>query len=118
VARSVQGRPKNQGKVKSKVKSMTIIFFDITKNSFLQIKKSIQHNTVIFYYDCIKICEEFATKLATKNSFSITTMHRLTFPFTPGLFGKKATWFSSATNLLAWLRALRLFSISHHFFRN
>jgi hypothetical protein len=53
-------RPKRVRKVKSKVKSIFIIFFDTTKNSFWQSKQSIPHTTVIFYGDYVKMCEEFA----------------------------------------------------------
>jgi hypothetical protein len=47
--------------VKSKVKSMLIIFFDIKgmliKNSSWHAKQSIPHTTVTFYGDCVIICE-------------------------------------------------------------
>jgi hypothetical protein len=53
----------SQWKMKSKVKSMLIIFFNIkglfTKNSSWQAKQSIQHTIVMFYGDCMKMCEDF-----------------------------------------------------------
>jgi hypothetical protein len=50
-------RPKKARQVKSKVKSMLIIFIDITKKSSWQAKQSIPHTTVKFYGDCLKMCE-------------------------------------------------------------
>jgi hypothetical protein len=50
---------KKARQVKSKVKSMFIIFFDIrglfTKNLSWQAKQSILHTTVTFYGDCAKM---------------------------------------------------------------
>jgi hypothetical protein len=53
--------PKKVRQVKSKAKSMLIIFLDIKrhclqKNSSWQAKQSIPHTTVTFYGDCVKMC--------------------------------------------------------------
>jgi hypothetical protein len=37
-----------------------------TKNLFWQAKQSITHTTVTFYGDRVKMCEDFASTLATK----------------------------------------------------
>jgi hypothetical protein len=56
--------------VKSKLKSMLIIFFDIKgivqKNSSWQAKQSIPHTTVMFYGDCVKMCKDFAQNFGDK----------------------------------------------------
>jgi hypothetical protein len=52
-------RTKKARKVKSKVKSILLIFFDIkgifTNNSSRKAKQSIPRSTVIFYGDCVNI---------------------------------------------------------------
>jgi hypothetical protein len=60
---SVQGRSKKAREVKSKVKSILIIFFDIkglvTKNSSWQAKQSFLHVTVTVHDDCLRTCGHF-----------------------------------------------------------
>jgi hypothetical protein len=87
---------KKARQVKTKVKSMYIIFFDIkgfffTKNSTWQTKQSIPHTTVTLYGDCVK-CKDFAPNVGDKRaSCCITTTHRLTLPFSPGIFLLRTT---------------------------
>jgi hypothetical protein len=87
---SVQGRPKKAKQVKSKVKSMLIIFFDIKgivhKEFVRAAKQSISHATVKFYGECVKMCEDFSLNFGDKRTgCSITTTHRPTLPFLPGI---------------------------------
>jgi hypothetical protein len=56
-------RPKKARQMKSKVKCMLSILLDIkgiTKNSSWHAKQSIPHPTVMFYGQCVKMCEDFA----------------------------------------------------------
>jgi hypothetical protein len=60
-----------------------------TKNLSWQAKQSILHITVMFYGDCVKMCEDFASTFGDKRTgCCITTTHRLTLPFSPGNFLK------------------------------
>jgi hypothetical protein len=59
-------RLKKARQVKSKVKGMLIIFFDI--NLSWQATQSIPHTTVTFYGDCMKICEDFAPNFGDKRT--------------------------------------------------
>jgi hypothetical protein len=56
-------RPKKARQVKSKVKSILIIFFDfkriVHKDSSWQAKELIPHTSVTFYGNCMKMCEDF-----------------------------------------------------------
>jgi hypothetical protein len=53
--------------VKEKIKSMLIKLRRLfTKNSSWQAKQSISHNTVTFYGDCVKICEDSAPNFGGK----------------------------------------------------
>jgi hypothetical protein len=83
-------RPKMVRQVKSKVKSMLIIFFGIkgllTKNSSWQAKQSISHNTVTIYGDCMKMCEDFAPNFGEKRTGCFMATHRGTLPFSPKNF--------------------------------
>jgi hypothetical protein len=48
--------------VKSKVKSMLFIFFDIkgtVHKEFVLAGQSLPHTTVTFYGDCMKMCKDF-----------------------------------------------------------
>jgi hypothetical protein len=50
-------------------KSMLIILTSrglFTKNSYWQAKWSVLHPTVLFYGNCVKMCEDFARTLMTK----------------------------------------------------
>jgi hypothetical protein len=55
--------------MKSKVKSMLIIFFGIKgivlKEFVLATEQSILHTTVMFYSDCVKMCEDFDPSLTS-----------------------------------------------------
>jgi hypothetical protein len=103
----VYGKPKpteTERRVKRKVKSMLIIFFDITKNLSWQVKLSIPHTTLTFYGDCVKMCEEFTPKFGDKRTgCCITTTYRLILPFSPGKFSPEKNMTSSPLILLAWL---------------
>jgi hypothetical protein len=81
--------------VKTKVKSMLIIFFDIkgfAKNSSWQAKQPVPHTTVTFYGDCVKMCEEFASNFGDKiTGCCISTPHHLTLPFFTREFLTKTT---------------------------
>jgi hypothetical protein len=75
------GRLKKAREVKSKFKSMHIIFFDI--KGIVQAKHSIPHTTVT-YGDCVKMCEDFTPNFHDKRTgCCITTMHRLTLLLPP-----------------------------------
>jgi hypothetical protein len=80
----VQGRPKKERQVKSKVKSMFIILSDIkgiVHKEIVLTGQSIQHTTVMFYSDCVKMWEDFAPNFGDKNTgCCIMTTHRLTLP--------------------------------------
>jgi hypothetical protein len=82
--------------VKSKVKIMLIIFFDIKrivhKELFRpnwQAKQSIPHTTVPFYGDCMKMCEDFNRNFGDKTGCCIKKMRRFTLNFSPGNFYQK-----------------------------
>jgi hypothetical protein len=83
-------RPKKARQMKSKVKSVLIIFFDIkgvVQKEFVLAGQSIQHTNVTFYGNCVKMCEDFAPNFGNKRTgCCITTTHRLTLPFSPGNF--------------------------------
>jgi hypothetical protein len=63
-------RPKNAKQVKSKVKNVHIIFFDLrglfTRSSSWKAKQSILRTILTFYGDCVKIYEDFAAKFGDK----------------------------------------------------
>jgi hypothetical protein len=70
-----------------------------TKNSSKQAKQSISYTTVMFYGDCMKICEDLAPNCGCERTgCCITTTHSLTFPFSPGNFWPKTTWLLSSTH--------------------
>jgi hypothetical protein len=98
-------RPKKARQVKSKVKRMLIISFDIkemfTKNSSRQSKLSILHTTATFYGDCKKMCEDFSPNFGDKRTgCCIMTTYRITLPFSPVSFLPKTTWLLSPYTLL------------------
>jgi hypothetical protein len=81
----------SQWKMKSNVKSMLIIFLDIKgivhKEFFLQAKQTITLTTVMFYGNCLKICEDFAPNFSDKRSGCyIITTHHLMLLFSPENF--------------------------------
>jgi hypothetical protein len=95
--------PKKARQVKSKVKSMLIIFFDVeglfTMNSSWQAKQSSPHTTLTFYGDCVKMCEDFALNFGVnRTGCCITTTHHLTLSSSPGNFWLKSTWLLSPTH--------------------
>jgi hypothetical protein len=81
--------------MKSKVKSILIIFFDIKgivlkENSFWQSSQLITHITVTFYGDCVRMCEDFRQNFDDERTgYCITTMHRLTLTSPPSNFCRK-----------------------------
>jgi hypothetical protein len=83
-------RPKEARQVKSKVKSMLIIFFHI---------KSIIHKEFVLadqtansayycdvYGDCFRMCEDFAPNFGDKRTGHYMTTHGLTLPLSLGNF--------------------------------
>jgi hypothetical protein len=88
---SVQGSPIEMRRVKSKVKSMLIIFLTsrewFTKNLYWQAKQSLLYTTVTFYGDWVKMWEDFASNFGHKwTGCCITTMQRPTLSFHQGIF--------------------------------
>jgi hypothetical protein len=91
--------------VKSKVKSMLIIFFDITRNSSWWVKQSIPHTTVTFLSTTCKCAKTSPRALATKqldaasrqSTGSHVFFHRRIF------FTKKQHDCRHPSTLLAWL---------------
>jgi hypothetical protein len=75
--------------VKSKVKSMLIIFFDIkgiVRNEFV-LAQSIPHTTSTFYGDRVKLYEGFIPNFGDKSTgCCIRTTHCLRVLFSPGNF--------------------------------
>jgi hypothetical protein len=59
-------RQKEPRQVKSKVKRMSIIFFNFKENSSCYVKQSIMHITVTCYGNCLKMCEDFAQSFGSK----------------------------------------------------
>jgi hypothetical protein len=59
-----------------------------TKNLSSLTKQSIPHTTMMFYGDCVKMCENFSGK---RTCCCTTTMPRLTLPFSPDNFLPEAT---------------------------
>jgi hypothetical protein len=63
-------RPKNARQVKSKSRTCWSFSWTpgglFTKNSSWQAKQSIPHNTVTFYGDCVKMCEDFTPNFGDK----------------------------------------------------
>jgi hypothetical protein len=78
--------PKKERQVKTKVKHMLIIFFDIKrivhKEFVLADQQSIRHTTVTFYDDCMKMCKDFGPNFGDKRTgCSFTTKYPLTVLF-------------------------------------
>jgi hypothetical protein len=58
-----------------------------TKNSCWQAEQPFPLTTLMFYGDCVKMCEDFAPKFGDKRTACcITTTYRLTLNFSPGNF--------------------------------
>jgi hypothetical protein len=81
-------RLKKAKRVKSEVKSILIIFIGIkslfTRNLFWQAKQSISHTTVMFYGNCMKLCDDFAPNFGDKRTGScIMTAAYLSLPISP-----------------------------------
>jgi hypothetical protein len=97
MAFSVQGRPRKARQVKSKVKSMLIILFDIKgiahkDSSSWRAIQSISCNAVKFYGDCLEMCEDFYLNYSDKRTgCCIMTTRRFTLSFSPGNFLLKTT---------------------------
>jgi hypothetical protein len=90
-------RPKKAKRVESKVKSMLIILFDV--KGIIHKEFNLEGQTVnsAYYCDFLRqLCEDFAANFEDKRTgCRITTMHRLTHPFSPRNFWPKATRLSS-----------------------
>jgi hypothetical protein len=83
---SNSSRPRKARQVKSKVKSMLIIFFHtkehVHKEFVLEAKQSFPHTIVKFYGDWVTMCKDFAPKFGDKRTgCCIMTTHRFTLPF-------------------------------------
>jgi hypothetical protein len=77
--------------IKSKVKSMLIIFFDnegiVHKECVLAGQTSVPHTTVTFYDHCMKMCKDFTPNFGGRRTgCCIMTTHHLALPFSPGNF--------------------------------
>jgi hypothetical protein len=92
--------------MKSKVKSMLIIFFTFTKNSSWQAKQSIPHTTMTLYGDCVKMCKEFVPKFGDKRTGCCITKMQL--PFSLGNFCLKTAWLSTLSVFPIWDKTDRL----------
>jgi hypothetical protein len=93
------GRPKKKKKakrVKSKFKSMLIIFFDLKgivhKELVLASQAVNLYASVTFYGDCLKVCEDFALNFGDERSgCCIRTTHHLIISSSPEKFLLKTT---------------------------
>jgi hypothetical protein len=69
------------------------------RNSFSQAKQTIPHTPVTLYYgDCLKMRKDFALNFGDKRTGCCITTHRLTLPFSSGIFLPKRTWLSTPTH--------------------
>jgi hypothetical protein len=62
-------RRKKAREVRSKVKSMLIIFFGINgivHKEFVMVGQTVPHTTVTFYDDCMKMCDDFSPNFGDK----------------------------------------------------
>jgi hypothetical protein len=80
--------------MKSKVKSMLIIFCDIKGNVHKEFILAGQTVSSAYYCDvygdCMKMCEDFTPNFGNKIiGCCITTTHCLTLPFSQGIFDQK-----------------------------
>jgi hypothetical protein len=84
----VQSRLKKVREVKSKVKSMIIIFSDIRiVNKGFVLSGQTVNSAYMFCGECVKISEELSQKFSDKETdCCITATHRLTLSFLPGNF--------------------------------
>jgi hypothetical protein len=70
--------------MKSKVKSMLIIFFDIKG---IVLKELFLAGQTVNYGDCVKMCKDFALNFGDKRTgCCIIKTHHLSFPFSLGNF--------------------------------
>jgi hypothetical protein len=73
------------------------------KNLPWQAKQSIPYTTVMLYYDCMEMCEDFVLNFGDKRTgCCITSTHHLTLPLSPRNFWPKTTLLSSPPTLLFW----------------
>jgi hypothetical protein len=83
---SVQGTPKKDRGEGQEHSHHSLSYQEelFTKNLSWQAKQSIPHATVMFYGDCLKICENFAPNFGDKiTGCCITTTRLFTLPFSP-----------------------------------
>jgi hypothetical protein len=70
-------RPKAARQVKSKVKSMLIIFFDIkgiVHKEFLLAGQTVNSAYYCYFYgDCVKMCEDFALNFGTTKELAVAS---------------------------------------------
>jgi hypothetical protein len=69
-----------------------------TKSSSLQAKQSILHTTVMFYSNCMKMCEDCHELWLHKNWLLHHDNTLSPLPFSPGNFWPKTTWLSFPTH--------------------
>jgi hypothetical protein len=95
MAFSVQGRVKNARQVKSELKSILIISFDLKRIVYKELvlvgQKSIPHTTVISYSDCVSMLEGFFSNFGDKRTGCCITTLRLTLHFSLGKILPKIT---------------------------
>jgi hypothetical protein len=77
---------KRRNRLRAKSRACSSFFFGakgfFTKNSSWQAKQSFPHTTVSFYYDYVKMCEDFAPNFSDERTgCCITTPHRPTLSF-------------------------------------
>jgi hypothetical protein len=78
-----------QGQEHAHIFSLTSKGF-FAKNPSSQAKQSIPHTTVMFYGNCVKMCEDFAPNFGDKRTgCCIRATHHLTLLFYQGIFYQK-----------------------------
>jgi hypothetical protein len=73
-----QGRPKEARQVKSKIKTMFFIFFDIKEivhQEFVLAGQTVPHTVVTFYGNCMNMCEDFAQNFGNKQTRTCWLLH-------------------------------------------
>jgi hypothetical protein len=110
------GKVQTQQGQKRQDKRRACLSFSLTsrgffsQNSSWQAKQPIPHTTITFYGNCLKMCEDFARTLATKEltlaSWISTVSH---FPFHRGILDQKQHDCHPQPTVLAWIGPMQLF---------